>query len=319
MSSLLLTGGTGSFGRALTARLLELEKPRRIIIYSRGEHAQEQMQRSLKPLDPDGRLRFFIGDVRDLSRLEMACHGVDVVVHAAALKIIPTCEYNPQEAIKTNILGTQNVIAAAIKASVKKVMALSTDKAAAPSTLYGSTKLCAERLVCAANALSGEEGPCFSVVRYGNVIGSQGSVIPLFEKLVAEGAKTLPITSTEMTRFFWTLEDAVSFTLSSMEMMAGGEVFIPKIAAKRIVDLAREIAPHLPHEIVGIRPGEKLHEVLISEDESRMALDIGDRYVIQPVDGGWTAHHFVRAKPVKEGFKYSSEHALTKRDMIAAE
>lgn len=313
MTSILITGGTGSWGRAMTRRLLEIEKPDRIIIYSRGEHAQEAMARELASCDPGGRLRFRIGDVRDRERLELAMRGVDLVFHAAALKIVPTCEADPSEAIKTNILGTDNVIHAALRAGVKKVMALSTDKAAAPNTLYGSTKQCAERLVVAANAYSGAAGTRFACVRYGNVIGSQGSVVPLFKRLAANGAKALPITDPRMTRFFFSIEEAVAFTLSSAEMMAGGEVFVPKISARRVVDLAREIAPHLPHEIVGIRPGEKIHEVLISEDESRAAIELSDRYVIRPLDLSWSQEHLPGARPVPEGFRFGSDDAVEPR------
>lgn len=320
MTSYLITGGTGSFGRAFIRRLLKDNLSERVCVYSRGEHSQESMAREFAPLDPDQRLRFRIGDVRDRDRLEMAMRGCDVVVHAAALKVVPICEADPIEAIKTNILGAQNVVEAALRAGVKKVMALSTDKAAASNTLYGATKFAAERLFVAANVYSGDGAPTrFACVRYGNVAGSQGSCIPLFQRLRAQGAKALPITDRRMTRFFFTLDEAVEFTLSSIEMMAGGEVFIPKITAKRIVDLAKEIAPELPHEVVGIRPGEKIHEVLISEDESRTALDLSDRYVLRPALADWSADHLPGAKPVPEGFIFCSNRAIMPARLEAAE
>lgn len=319
MRSLLLTGGSGSFGKAFTRRLLRDNLCERICLYSRGEHAQEAMAREFAPFDPDKRLRFRIGDVRDRDRLEMAMRGCDVVVHAAALKVVPICETDPIEAIKTNVLGAQNVVEAALRAGVARVMALSTDKAAAPCTLYGATKQVAERLFIAANVYGGGLPTRFSCVRYGNVIGSQGSVIPLFQRLRSQGAKFLPITDPRMTRFLFTIEEAVDFTISSIAMMAGGEVFIPKITAKRIVDVAREIAPELPHEIVGVRPGEKIHEVLISEDESRWALELHDRYVLRPGDPNWAADHLIGAKPVAEGFSFCSNRAILPARLEAAE
>jgi UDP-N-acetylglucosamine 4,6-dehydratase len=278
------------------------------------------LARELASIDPDKRVRYRIGCVRDRDRLELAMRGCDVVVHAAALKVVPTCEADPIEAIKTNILGAQNVIEAALRAGVKKVMALSTDKAASSNTLYGATKFAAERLFVASNVYTGDGIPTrFSAVRYGNVSGSIGSCIPLFQRLRAQGAKALPITDPRMSRFFFTLGEAVDFTLSSIEMMAGGEVFIPKISAKRIVDLAREIAPEMPHEIVGIRPGEKLHEILISEDESRTALELADRYVLQPTFAGWSKDHLLGAKPVPEGFIFCSNRAIEPQRLAAAE
>lgn len=308
MRSVLVTGGTGSFGQAFVKRLLATNACDRICVFSRGEHAQEAMAREFKHLDPHGRLRFRIGDVRDRDRLEMAMRGVDVVVHAAALKVVPICENDPMEAVKTNVLGTQNVVDAALRVAVKKVMFISTDKAPAASTLYGATKFAGERLIVASNVYSGDLPTRFSCVRYGNVIGSAGSVIPLFKRMVANGATDLPVTDPRMTRFFWTLDEAVSFTCQSIERMKGGEVFIPKIKARRIVDIANELAPHLPVRIVGIRPGEKLHEVLISEDEARTAFDLGDCYVLCPQDVWWDGSHLC-GHPVGEGFVYSSENA----------
>jgi UDP-N-acetylglucosamine 4,6-dehydratase len=305
-----ISGGSGSWGKALTKRLLAVEKPGRIICYSRGEHAQESAAREFAALDPNKTLRFRIGDVRDFDRLKLAMRDVDYVFHAAALKIVPTCENDPEEAIKTNIIGTMNVTRSALECGVRKVMALSTDKAAISNTLYGSTKHCAEKLVVASNVYSGENGTRFSAVRYGNVAGSRGSFIPLFTAMAANGATSLPVTHKDMTRFLFSIEEAVEFTLSSLEMMAGGEVFIPKIAARRIVDVAREIAPHLPHEFIGIRPGEKIHETLVSEDESRMVLELSDSYVIQPNFDGWDSSHLIGARPVPEGFKFTSDSAI---------
>ena len=316
MTSYLLTGGTGSFGRAFTKRLLDTNASDRICIYSRGEHQQADFRREV---GDDHRCRWLIGDVRDQNRLRRAMAGVDVVVHAAALKRIEVCEADPAEAIKTNILGTQNVVDAALDCGVKKVMALSTDKASAGFTLYGATKFCAERLVVASNVYSGATGTRFSCVRYGNVEASRGSVIPYFRSLVENGADYLPITHQDMTRFFFTIEEAVEFTMTSIAMMSGGEVFIPKIAAKRIVDLAREIGPGLPHKIVGMRAGEKIHEVLISEDESRFTLEMADRYVLKPLIDGWDYSHLTGAKPVDDGFKFTSDSAIVTPRAEAAE
>lgn len=316
--SILVTGGAGSYGTAFIRRLLETDGADRICVLSRGEHRQEAMARELGPLDPHGKLRFFIGCIRDKDRLVMAMRGIDIVVHAAALKVVPICEYNPHEAVLTNIMGTQNVIDAATTTGVKKVMFISTDKATASSTLYGATKFAAERLIVAANATSGANGTKFSAVRYGNVIGSAGSIYPLFKKMVADGASYLPVTDARMSRFFWTLDEAVTFTQASIDMMGGGEVFVPKIKARRIVDVAHEIAPHLPQKIVGIRPGEKLHELLISEDESRMVVDIGDRYVICPDATWWNNSHLKGAKAVPDGFRFGSDSAMVPDDLLDA-
>ena len=297
MRSVLVTGATGSFGQAFTRRLLSMGVER-IVILSRGEHKQAEMAEAFAA--HADRLRFFVGDVRDRDRLEVAMRDVDTVIHAAALKSVPACEYNPQEAVATNVMGTLNVVLAAMRCGVSKAMFISTDKATAASTLYGATKFTAERTFISANALGGGRTK-FSCVRYGNVIGSNGSVVLLFKRLVAEGTDSLPITDVRMTRFLWPIEEAVEFTRSSIDMMQGGEVFVPKLTARRIVDVAREIAPQLPHRITGIRPGEKLHELLISEDESRSVFDIGDRYVIQ---SGEPPTHGI---PVGEGFVLSSE------------
>lgn len=306
MTSYLITGGTGSFGQAFTKRLLDTNASDRICIFSRGEHKQAEVRAKF---GNDPRLRFMIGDVRDANRLKRAMVGIDIVVHAAALKRVEVCEYDPAEAVKTNIVGSLNVVDAALDAGVRKVMSLSTDKASASATLYGSTKHCAERLVIASNNYSPGK-TIFSCVRYGNVIGSQGSVVPLFTRLIEEGAKELPITDDRMTRFFFSIEEAVDFTMESIDMMRGGEVFIPKIRSKKIVDLAKEMAPDLPHRIIGMRTNEKLHEVLISEDEGQMTFDLGDRYVIQPSLPGWKSDHLVDSKRVRDGFKFSSDLAL---------
>jgi UDP-N-acetylglucosamine 4,6-dehydratase len=310
-SSLLITGGTGSFGRAFVRELLRRSPPVRLVVFSRDEQKQEEMAHELRAACPQhfANMRFFIGDVRDTSRLEMAMRDIDFVVHAAALKIVPTAEYNPFECILTNVHGAENVVKAALRAGVKKVVALSTDKAANPINLYGASKLAADKIMVAANHLSSSRDTRFSVVRYGNVIGSRGSVVPLFERLVREGAKELPITDGRMTRFWITLEQGVSFVLSSLEMMRGGEIFVPKIPSMRIVDLAQTIAPHLPHKDVGIRPGEKLHEVMITEDDARMTLELHDRYVITPPIAFFKPDHLidVGARPVVEGFRYGSD------------
>jgi UDP-N-acetylglucosamine 4,6-dehydratase len=255
------------------------------------------------------RLRFFIGDVRDASRLELAMRDINVVVHAAALKIVPTAEYNPFECILTNVHGAENVVKAALRTGVRKVLALSTDKAANPINLYGASKLAADKIMVAANNLVGDSDIHFAVVRYGNVIGSRGSVVPLFDGLIKGGATSLPITDPRMTRFWITLEQGIAFVLSSIAMMKGGEIFVPKIPSMRIVDLARTMAPDLAHEHVGIRPGEKLHEMMITEDDARMTLELDDRYVICPPAPRWRADHLAAfgARPVPESFRYSSD------------
>jgi UDP-N-acetylglucosamine 4,6-dehydratase/5-epimerase len=309
--SVLVTGGTGSFGRAFVKRLLADEPPRRLIVFSRDEQKQEALARELAQSFPQHvkHMRYFIGDVRDAARLELAMREVDVVVHAAALKIIPTAEYNPFECVLTNVHGAENVVKAALRTDVKQVVALSTDKAVNPINLYGASKLASDKIMVAANNLSGRRGAHFAVVRYGNVIGSRGSVVPLFIDLVQRGVKALPITDTRMTRFWISLEQGVAFVLSSLALMRGGEIFVPKIPSMRITDLARAIAPDLPHEIVGIRPGEKLHELMITEDDARMTLEMDDRYVICPPLLDWSDAHLAAAgvKRLPEDFRFSSD------------
>jgi UDP-N-acetylglucosamine 4,6-dehydratase/5-epimerase len=308
----LVTGGTGSFGRAFVRRLLKDGRPpNRLVIFSRDEQKQEVMARELLAEFPHlfDRLRFFIGDVRNSSRLEMAMRDIDTVVHAAALKIVPTAEYNPFECILTNVHGAENVVKASLRVGVKKVVSLSTDKAANPINLYGASKLAADKIMVAANHLAGINGTRFGVVRYGNVIGSRGSVVQLFAELMRRGAKSLPVTDPRMTRFWITVEQGVAFVLSSLALMRGGEIFVPKIPSMRIKDLAQTIAPDLPQETVGVRAGEKLHEVMITEDDARMTVELDDRYVICPWLNSWTDQHLTAAgaRPVVEGFRYSSD------------
>ena len=305
--SILVTGGTGSFGRRFIKTVLERYKPSRLIVYSRDELKQFEMALDL-PVAKHPSLRYFIGDVRDASRLEMAMRGVDMVIHAAALKQVPTAEYNPFECIATNVHGAENVVNAAIRTSVKRVVALSTDKAANPINLYGASKLASDKIFIAANHLAGADGCRFSVVRYGNVIGSRGSVIPLFRKLVSDGALELPITDARMTRFLITLQQGVNFVLSSMSLMRGGEIFVPKIPSMKITDMAAAIGPEAKTKVVGIRPGEKLHEVLITEEDAWTTWELPDRYVIEPSYIHWEAKRpaIPDAKRVEEGFRYDS-------------
>ena len=277
-SVVLITGGTGSFGKEYTRVLLERYKPKKIIIYSRDELKQFEMQQTYN----QNCMRYFIGDVRDSERLQQAMQGVDYVIHAAALKQVPAAEYNPMECIKTNIHGAENVIKAALANDVKKVIALSTDKAANPINLYGATKLASDKLFVAANNISGGHPSRFSVVRYGNVVGSRGSVVPFFKKLIADGTDHLPITHPEMTRFWITLKDGVDFVLKNFERMKGGEIFVPKISSARMVDLATSISPGLEQKIIGIRPGEKLHEIMCPADDSHLTIEFDDHYVISP-------------------------------------
>lgn len=276
--TVLITGGTGSFGKKCTEIILKRYKPKKLIIFSRDELKQFEMS-LLFPMDKYP-IRYFIGDVRDIERLNRAFHGVHYVIHAAALKQVPAAEYNPFEAVKTNIIGAQNIINVAIDQGVKKVIALSTDKAANPINLYGATKLCSDKLFIAGNSYGSSEGTAFSVVRYGNVVGSRGSVIPFFLEKRKTG--TLPITDPRMTRFWITLEHGVDFVLQCLEKMVGGELFVPKIPSMNIVDLAKAIAPECKTEIVGIRPGEKLHELMISKDDARNTLEFHDHYIIKP-------------------------------------
>lgn len=307
-TSVLVTGGTGSFGHAFVRRLLEDYKLRRLIIFSRDELKQYEMAEELRPFE-SAALRFFIGDVRDANRLQIALRDVDYVIHAAALKQITTAEYNPFECIKTNVMGSQNVVEAAIQNRVKKVIALSTDKAANPANLYGASKLAADKIFTAANNMSGPVRTRFSVVRYGNVANSRGSVISVYSNLLARGAVDLPITDPRMTRFWITLPQAASFVLSSLAMMRGGEIFVPRIPSMRVTDIARCMAPHLPHRTIGIRPGEKLHEFLITSENARGTIALDDRFLIEPDFAFWERDAYAAqgGRNVAEDFHYSSE------------
>lgn len=301
--SVLVTGGTGSFGREFVRLALSALKPKKIIIYSRDEWKQSEMQSD--PTFNNAAVRFFLGDVRDRDRLELAMRGVDYVVHAAALKQVPAAEYNPHEFIKTNVNGATNVVEAALKTGVAKVLALSTDKAVNPVNLYGATKLCSDKVFIAANSYGGEGGTIFSVVRYGNVIGSRGSVVPIFQKQRSSGV--ISITNPEMTRFLLTLGQGVRFVAQSLENMVGGELFIPKIPACKVGDIAKVIAPKCQWEIMGLRPGEKMHEVLIPEDESRNVLEFEDHFIIQPIKSFWGNKIGIKGGRVcPENFVYAS-------------
>lgn len=302
---ILITGGTGSFGRKLAKRLLTRYKPRKVIIYSRDELKQYEMKEQFKE---HKNIRFFIGDVRDRDRLFMAFHDVDFVVHAAALKQVPAMEYNPVEAVKTNILGAVNIIDAAIERRVKKVIALSTDKACNPINLYGATKLCSDKLFIAGNSYSGKAKTKFSVVRYGNVVGSRGSVVPFFNDKIRDGV--IPITDVRMTRFLIALEQTVDFVIKCFGLMHGGELFVPKIPSVKITDIAKLMAPDCKIKVVGIRPGEKLHEVMVSEDDARNTLEFKDFYVVKPAFPWWKEKNHSGGKPVKEGFRYSSNNNM---------
>jgi UDP-N-acetylglucosamine 4,6-dehydratase len=316
-ASVLVTGGTGSFGRHFVRTVLERYAPKRLIVFSRDELKQYEMAH--KPgITGHPALRFFIGDVRDCARLEMAMRDVDYVIHAAALKQVPTAEYNPFECINTNVMGAENVVQAALRAGVKRVVALSTDKAASPINLYGASKLASDKIFVAANHLSGSIGTRFSIVRYGNVVGSRGSVVPYWRRLIQEGASSLPITDARMTRFWITLDQGVDFVLSSLSLMHGGEIFVPKIPSMKIVDLARALAPDLRHEITGVRPGEKLHELLITMDDARSTLELEDRYVVEPAFAFWSREPYLNdgARAVAEDFQYASN---TNRKWLDAE
>jgi UDP-N-acetylglucosamine 4,6-dehydratase (inverting) len=302
-SSILVTGGTGSFGKAFIAELLDKHDPRRVVIYSRDELKQYECRQLF---NDDQRLRWFIGDIRDQHRLNRAMHGVDYVVHAAALKQVDTAEYNPWEFVQTNIVGSQNVIEACIDAGVKRVIALSTDKASSPINLYGATKLTADKLFITGNHYAAAYPTRFAVVRYGNVMGSRGSVIPFFRKL-GEAGESLPITDLRMTRFFITLPQAVKFVMDSFEMMHGGELYVPRIPSMKITDLAQAIAPGAAMHNMGLRPGEKLHEEMISAEEGRRALRMGDRYVLQPDLAAWGYQPPADGEPVADGFHYTSD------------
>ena len=306
--SILITGGTGSFGRQFIRTILGRFRPRRVIVYSRDELKQFEMQ----PEFSRDCMRYFIGDVRDRDRLVQAMNGVDLVIHAAALKQVPAAEYNPMECIKTNIHGAENVIHAALANDVEKVIALSTDKAANPINLYGATKLVSDKLFVAANNLAGGHRTRFAVVRYGNVVGSRGSVVPFFRRQIAAGCDHLPITDAKMTRFWITLQQGVEFVLRNFERMHGGEIFVPKIPSVRVVDLATAMAPDLPQKVIGIRPGEKLHEVMCPGDDSHLTIEFEDHYVIKPsIQFSGVADFSVnrlgeRGRPVEQGFEYHS-------------
>ncbi len=308
-ASILVTGGTGSFGRHFIKTVLAHHAPRRLIIFSRDELKQHEMQQELSESTYPC-LRYFIGDVRDESRLEMAMRDVDVVVHAAALKQVPAAEYNPFECVKTNIHGAENIVNAAIRCGVSRVIALSTDKAANPVNLYGATKLASDKIFVAGNNISGESRTRFSVVRYGNVVGSRGSVVPLFKRLVESGEKTLPVTDKRMTRFWITLDQGVEFVINSLENMIGGEIFVPKIPSMNIVDLAKAMLPDCELKIIGIRPGEKLHEVMITRDDARMTVEFDDYYVVEPSFQFWHRELYAKnndCRRVIEDFEYSSD------------
>ncbi|RVV98972.1 UDP-N-acetylglucosamine 4,6-dehydratase (inverting) [Mesobaculum littorinae] len=319
--TILITGGTGSFGRMYVSRLLREHKPAKVIVYSRDELKQFEMAQVYDA----PQMRYFIGDVRDGPRLKQAMDGVDYVIHAAALKQVPAAEYNPFEAVKTNIGGAQNVIEAALDAEVEKVIALSTDKAANPVNLYGATKLASDKLFVAANNMVGRRRTRFAVVRYGNVVGSRGSVVPFFRKRIAEGATTLPITHPDMTRFMITLDDGVAFVLKNFARMQGGEIFVPKIPSMKMTELAAAMAPDLTQEVVGIRPGEKLHEVMCPADDSHLTLEFDDHYVIKPSIQFAFSVDFTRnalgetGAPVPQGFAYDSgtnDQWLTHEDFL---
>lgn len=304
-STVLITGGTGSFGNKCTEIILKNTKPRKLIIFSRDELKQSEMSRVFNSEKYDCKISYYIGNVRDERRLHRAFHGVDFVIHAAALKQVPAAEYNPTEAVKTNVMGAVNVIDAAIDQKVKRVIALSTDKAVNPVNLYGATKLCSEKLFVAGNSYVGDAGTRFSVVRYGNVIGSRGSVIPLY--LEKKKTNIIPVTDERMTRFWMTLEEGVHFVLNSLETMAGGEVFVPKIPSMKILDLAKAIAPDCKIEYIGIRPGEKINESLITEDESRHSFEFDDFFVIIPEHPWWKTDKWEKGKRPPDRSCYSSE------------
>lgn len=304
--SILITGGTGSFGKKFIEILLKNYKANRVVIYSRDELKQYEMAQNINAPN----LRYFIGDIRDEDRLRRALNGIDIIVHAAALKQVPSAEYNPIECIKTNVLGAENIINAAIDTGVKKVISLSTDKAVNPINLYGATKLCSDKLFVAANNLSGKTGPIFSVVRYGNVVGSRGSVIPFFQQLKKTGK--LPITDARMTRFWLTLEEGVSFVEKCLPLMRGGEVFIPKIPSMKITELASAIGPECEQEFIGIRPGEKLHEIMIPSDEARNTREFSSFFIIKPAYHDWRTeldnqYDGESGIPVAENFAYTSD------------
>lgn len=320
--SILITGGTGSFGKHYVKTLLERYQPKRLVIYSRDELKQFEMEQEFN----QECMRYFIGDVRDKDRLVQAMNGIEYVIHAAALKQIPAAEYNPMECIKTNIHGAENVIHAALANNVEKVIALSTDKAANPINLYGATKLVSDKLFVAANNIAGRHKTRFAAVRYGNVVGSRGSVVPFFKKRIADGCDHLPITDAHMTRFWITLQQGVDFVLKDFERMHGGEIFVPKIPSVNIVDLAKAMAPELPHKIIGIRPGEKLHEIMCPVDDSHLTLEFADHFVIKPtiqfIDNvDFDVNNLgERGQPVEQGFEFNSgknSHFLSNEEIVA--
>ncbi|MGO9975694.1 MAG: UDP-N-acetylglucosamine 4,6-dehydratase (inverting) [Solirubrobacteraceae bacterium] len=308
-ASILVTGGTGSFGHRFIRHVLDEYEPRRLIVFSRDELKQHEMSQEFS----EARfpcMRYFIGDVRDADRLRLAMREVDYVIHAAALKQVPTAEYNPFECIKTNVYGAENVVAAALATGVKRVIALSTDKAANPINLYGASKLASDKIFIAANNLSGSGGTRFAVVRYGNVVGSRGSVIPLFQRLINEGATRLPITDSNMTRFWITLSQGVDFVVANLDRMIGGELFVPKIPSMRMIDLAHAMAPDAQIDVVGIRPGEKLHEVMVPRADGRLTLEFDDYYVIEPAFQFWSRETYQErhgGTPVPQDFEYASD------------
>lgn len=319
--TILITGGTGSFGKQYVKSLLDQFTPKRLIVYSRDELKQFEMEQE----HHQDCMRYFIGDVRDRDRLVQAMRGVDFVIHAAALKQVPAAEYNPMECIKTNVHGAENVIHAALANNVEKVIALSTDKAANPINLYGATKLASDKLFVAANNIAGGHPTRFAAVRYGNVVGSRGSVVPFFKKRIAEGATYLPITDERMTRFWITLQEGVDFVIKNFQRMHGGEIFVPKIPSVRITDLAKAMAPDLPQKIIGIRPGEKLHEVMCPADDSHLTLEFADHFVIKPtIQFAGFADFSVnrlseRGRPVEQGFEFQSgtnPNFLTVREIL---
>ncbi|MDP1631051.1 MAG: UDP-N-acetylglucosamine 4,6-dehydratase (inverting) [Caulobacter sp.] len=310
---ILVTGGTGSFGQRFVDTVLKRYNPRKIIVYSRDELKQSDMLQDMRerlPAEALAKMRFFLGDVRDRSRLTLALRGVDVVIHAAALKQVPAAEYNPSECIQTNIIGAENVVWASLSNHVKQVVALSTDKACNPVNLYGATKLASDKTFVAANNLSGDIGTRFAVVRYGNVVGSRGSVVPLFRRLLARGATELPVTDPRMTRFWITLDQGVDFVLSTLTRMRGGEIFVPKIPSMAMPDLVKAMAPLATIRVVGIRPGEKLHEIMVGADDARQTYAFADRYVIEPAFVEYTRTPFGPEDgggPVAEDFSYASD------------
>ena len=306
---ILITGGTGSFGRQFIRNALDRYTPERLAVFSRDEMKQSELQQEF-PQSSYPFLRFFIGDVRDAERLEAAMRGIQIVIHAAAMKQVPTAEYNPFECVRTNIHGAENVVNASIRAGVQKVIALSTDKAANPINLYGATKLASDKIFIAGNNMSGENGPRFSVVRYGNVLGSRGSVVPYFKQLIAQGAKRLPITDPRMTRFWITIDQGVDFVLASLARMRGGEIFVPKLPSMKMTELANAMLPGCDLDIVGIRPGEKLHEVMVPHDDARMTLEFEDHYVIEPVFQFWDTQNYLETSGggrMPKDFEYRSD------------